>query len=269
MDRRRVADVALDQVRRAGPASASSTFCGGRAPGCRGSRSSPAHARVSSRSMVVEPIRPQPPVTRIRAPAMLHGMLPYRLLRTRSHAGRFSWARGRPAPADDLTVLLRRPSAPGTSAATALRRRPAPRAGTRPPCSRGRRKPAAGAPGSDSGCRSGCPGPAGPPASRRGRACGSRRCGRRGAVGHRPSGAAMPVPSKQAVVARGSRAAGLGPALEVAQLHPQDRALDALHAVVEALEDVVVLLLGAPVAQHPDRAGVLGVVGRRPSPPSP
>ena len=49
---------------------------------------------------------------------------------------------------------------------------------------------------------------------------------------------------------------------EMAQLDAQDRALDAVHAVVEALQDVVVALFLAPVAQHADRSWhVLVVVG--------
>src|SRR5258706_414815 len=40
----------------------------------------------------------------------------------------------------------------------------------------------------------------------------------------------------------------VGPSLEVAQLHAEDRALDAVHPVVEALEAVLVPLFLAPVA---------------------
>ena len=44
----------------------------------------------------------------------------------------------------------------------------------------------------------------------------------------------------------------LGPAFQMPQLDAQDGALDAVHAVVEALQHVVVALLLAPVAQHAD-----------------
>ena len=66
---------------------------------------------------------------------------------------------------------------------------------------------------------------------------------------------------EQLVVARRGRAARLGPLLEMAQLHAQHRALDALEPVVVALELVVVALLRAPVAQHADLPRVVGVVG--------
>ena len=44
-----------------------------------------------------------------------------------------------------------------------------------------------------------------------------------------------------------------GPRLEVAQLHAQDRALDAVHPVIESLQAMLVSLLLAPVAQRPAR----------------
>ena len=55
--------------------------------------------------------------------------------------------------------------------------------------------------------------------------------------------------------------ARVGPLVEMAQLDAKDAALHPFHAVVEALEHVVVLLLRAPVAQHPDPFRHRRVVG--------
>src|SRR6185295_635133 len=57
-------------------------------------------------------------------------------------------------------------------------------------------------------------------------------------------------------------AAGLGPLIEMTELDGENRALNPLHAVVEALHDVVVALLLAPVAHHLDLPRVGRVVRR-------
>src|SRR5207248_10075459 len=66
---------------------------------------------------------------------------------------------------------------------------------------------------------------------------------------------------QQLVVLGRPAAAGLGPALQITQLDPQDGPLEGLHAIVIALQDVVVLPLRAPVAEHADHAVGLGAVG--------
>src|ERR1044071_8970820 len=52
------------------------------------------------------------------------------------------------------------------------------------------------------------------------------------------------------------------PCLEVAQLHAQDRPLDAVHPVVEPLEAVLVSRLLAPVPKRPDLRGEVRARGR-------
>src|SRR5262245_17112248 len=51
-------------------------------------------------------------------------------------------------------------------------------------------------------------------------------------------------------VPAGNAASALGPILEMPQFHAKYRALDAVHAEVESLVQVVVLAVLAPVAQH-------------------
>ena len=63
---------------------------------------------------------------------------------------------------------------------------------------------------------------------------------------------------QEAVVEGGTGASGLGPALQVPELHAEDRALQALHPIIEPLQVVMVLLLGAPVAEHAEDAVVFG-----------
>ena len=91
--------------------------------------------------------------------------------------------------------------------------------------------------------------------ARRGPGCAPRRRDRRG--GGRAASAGAVDARRAGAAARDSARAccapRLGPAFEVAQLDAQDGALNAVHAVVEALQHVVVALLLAPVAQHADR----------------
>src|ERR1700740_1880390 len=56
--------------------------------------------------------------------------------------------------------------------------------------------------------------------------------------------------------------ARLGPALEMARLHPQDRALESLHAVIKSLEQVMIFAILSPIAQHADGSRILGIAGR-------
>src|SRR5690606_30290759 len=62
------------------------------------------------------------------------------------------------------------------------------------------------------------------------------------------------------VVARRRPASRFGPRVELAQLHSQYGRLQLLEPIVEALEHVLVLPFGAPVAQHPDPSRVLEIV---------
>src|SRR3569623_3051927 len=59
----------------------------------------------------------------------------------------------------------------------------------------------------------------------------------------------------------GVGAARLSPAFEVAQLAPENRALDAVHAVIVALQDVMVAPVLPPVAQHAHLFHLLVIVG--------
>ena len=162
---------------------------------------------------------------------------------------------------DDLFDLASA-SSRDTSAATGLRARPPRTAGNRRRRSRDRHAPAAGAPGSDSAARSDAVGLRAPLRDRRGRRPGRRRRDRRGGDRAASTGAwTRRDAASSASYWRRVVAAGLGPGFEMAQLHAQDRALDAVHAVVEALEHVVVALLLAPVAQHAHGLGVLVIVG--------
>src|SRR5581483_6019360 len=65
---------------------------------------------------------------------------------------------------------------------------------------------------------------------------------------------------KEAPVGGGVSAAGLGPLFEVAQLDAEHGALDAFHAVVVALEDVLVFLFGSPITEHANGADVVGMI---------
>src|SRR5580658_4167059 len=47
----------------------------------------------------------------------------------------------------------------------------------------------------------------------------------------------------------------------MAQLHPQDRPLKTLHAVVESAQHVMILSVLSPVAQHANRPRIVSIVG--------
>src|SRR5262249_34487469 len=70
-----------------------------------------------------------------------------------------------------------------------------------------------------------------------------------------------PASGEEIVILARVGPARLGPLLEMTQLHPQNRALHPLHAVVESLEHVVIALLLSPVAKHADRLRVLFIAG--------
>jgi hypothetical protein len=54
-------------------------------------------------------------------------------------------------------------------------------------------------------------------------------------------------------------AASFRPALQVPQLHAQDRALHALHAVIETAQVVIIAARFAPASQEPDGLGVIRI----------
>src|SRR4051812_40805506 len=59
-----------------------------------------------------------------------------------------------------------------------------------------------------------------------------------------------------------SRALGFGPLLQILQFHAQDRTLNPLHAIVVALERVMVAILHAPVTEQANLACVFRIVRR-------
>src|SRR5450631_1013583 len=63
------------------------------------------------------------------------------------------------------------------------------------------------------------------------------------------------------VVLSDDRPPRLGPLLEIAQLHAQDRALKPFHPIVVSAQHVMILAVLSPIAQHADGACMLGVVG--------
>src|SRR5690349_18279637 len=68
--------------------------------------------------------------------------------------------------------------------------------------------------------------------------------------------------AKKGIVVCGMPAPRTGPRVEMSELHAQDGALQALHPVIESLDDVVITPLLAPVSQDSERVRVLGAVGR-------
>ena len=80
-------------------------------------------------------------------------------------------------------------------------------------------------------------------------------------VGAERAGGAGEVRMEPGVVGVGDAPARGVPAVEVRELDAEDRALHAVHAVVEAVADVVVLAGLAPVAERAHGLGVRGVVG--------
>ncbi len=55
---------------------------------------------------------------------------------------------------------------------------------------------------------------------------------------------------------------GFGPGVQMAELDAQDGPLEALHAIVEALQFVVVFLRGAPVAEHAEGTVIVRAICR-------
>src|SRR5688572_24061347 len=66
---------------------------------------------------------------------------------------------------------------------------------------------------------------------------------------------------KQTAIAGRVRAALFRPALEIPQLHPQNRPLDAIHAVVVGLDRMLVAALFPPVPEQPYLPGERRIVG--------
>src|ERR1043166_6878644 len=66
---------------------------------------------------------------------------------------------------------------------------------------------------------------------------------------------------EQLVVTDGVRLAGLRPGIQVGQLDAKHSALNSLQPVVVSLEDVLILALSPPVAQHPDGPVERGIIG--------
>ena len=58
--------------------------------------------------------------------------------------------------------------------------------------------------------------------------------------------------SKSPIVLCRGGATRFGPSFQLTKLHPQHGALDSLEPIVVALQNVVILALGAPVAKHAD-----------------
>ncbi|EGE59473.1 hypothetical protein RHECNPAF_2190075 [Rhizobium etli CNPAF512] len=71
---------------------------------------------------------------------------------------------------------------------------------------------------------------------------------------------------EQRRVAACMSAARFGPGFKVPELDAQDRALNGVHAVVEALQQMVIALLLAPIAQHAHCFGLIVAVGHDDTP---
>src|ERR1700693_5569490 len=66
---------------------------------------------------------------------------------------------------------------------------------------------------------------------------------------------------QQLVVLSYDCASSVSPSLQMPQLDPQDSALQGLHPIVKAVQQVMILTVLPPIAQHADSPGILGVAG--------